>query len=149
RSSGRFARPNPMVTFTEAAAAEVRHRIRERLEIELNKHPEDLRWHEQLALFDTAHIGTLHGFCLQIIRPHFYELELDPQLSVMAEEEAQLLAEETLTSLLQKHYAGQTPDAAAVQDLLQAHGGGSDKTIRLLILRLHHHTQTLPDPAGW
>src|SRR6185436_5511097 len=53
-----------MVTFTEAAAAEMRQRIRERLEDELSKHPDNLRWHEQLALFDTAHIGTLHSFCL-------------------------------------------------------------------------------------
>src|SRR2546425_12744806 len=64
-----------MVTFTEAAAAEMRQRIRARLEEELRKHPDELRWHEQLALFDTAHIGTLHSFCLQLVHPHFYELE--------------------------------------------------------------------------
>jgi len=67
-----------------------------------------LRWHEQLALFDTAHIGT--RTVLPPIDPaHFYELELDPQVSVMAEEEARLLAEETLTSVLGGHYAGRTP----------------------------------------
>src|SRR5438067_4978348 len=95
-----------MVTFTEAAAAEMRQRIRGRLEEQSQMHPHDLRWHEQLALFDTAHIGTLHSFCLQLIRPHFYELEIDPQVAVMAEEEARLLADETLSSLLDEHYAG-------------------------------------------
>src|SRR5947207_2048906 len=56
-----------IVTFTEAAATEIRQRIRIRLEQELSFHPNDFRWHEQLALFDSAHIGTLHSFCLQLI----------------------------------------------------------------------------------
>src|SRR5947209_898394 len=63
-----------MVTFTEAAASEMRQRIRERLEEELSRRPGEQRWQEQLALFETAHIGTLHSFCLQLVRRHFYEL---------------------------------------------------------------------------
>src|SRR5207244_2925152 len=119
---------------------------RDRLEQELQKKPQQLRWHEQLALFETAHIGTLHSFCLQLVRQHFYELELDPQLAVMPEEEARLLAEETLDQVLQEHYAGRTQTAAAVQQLIQIHGGGRDQLIRSLVLRLHHYTQTRPDP---
>src|SRR3954471_7812257 len=92
-----------MVTFTDAAAAEMRQRIRVRLEQELSTHPQTLRWQEQLALFETAHIGTLHRFCLQLVRQHFYELGLDPQLSVLAEEEARLLADETLDEVLKLH----------------------------------------------
>ena len=56
---------------------------------------------EQLALFDTAHIGTLHSFCLRLVREHFYELGLDPQLAVLDTGEARLLAEETLDEQLQ------------------------------------------------
>src|SRR5947209_18892088 len=134
-----------MVTFTEAAAAEMRQRIRDRLEQELeskaNRQPGDSRWQEQLALFEMAHIGTLHSFCLQLVRQHFYELELDPQLSVMAEEEAGLLAEETLEEMLQRHYAGRGGAAEAVQQLIQTQGRGSDRPIRALVLRLHHYAQ--------
>jgi ATP-dependent helicase/nuclease subunit A len=138
-----------MVTFTEAAAAEMRQRIRQQLEEQLKRAPGELRWHEQLALFESTHIGTLHSFCLKVVRQHFYELELDPNLTVLPEEEAGLIAEETLTGLLQKHYAGETPGASAVQELIQIQGSGSDKLIRSLVLRVHHYTQTLPDPAGW
>ena len=138
-----------MVTFTDAAAAEMRQRIRARLEEEAKRDPTHSHWQEQLALFDTAHIGTLHSFCLQLIKQHFYELELDPQLSVLTEEEGRMLADETLDQLLQAHYAGQTPAAQAVQELIQVQGGGRDQAIRALVLRLHHYTQTLPDPAGW
>ncbi len=138
-----------MVTFTEAAAAEVRQRIRTRLEEQSRKEPENSRWQEQLALFETAHIGTLHSFCFQLIRQHFYQLELDPQLAVLREEEAWLLANETLDEILKHHYAGETPEARAVQELIQVQGGASDKLIRSLILRLHNYTQTLPDPERW
>ncbi len=138
-----------MVTFTEAAAAEMRHRIREKLEEKLSGQSDRLRWLEQLALFDTAHIGTLHSFCLQLVRQHFYELELDPQLTVLPEEEAKLLADETLENILQAHYAGKTVAAEAVQQLIQAQGRGWDQPIRTLVLKLHHYTQTLRDPEGW
>jgi ATP-dependent helicase/nuclease subunit A len=138
-----------MVTFTEAAAAEIRHRIRAQLEAQLASHADDLRWAEQLALFETAPIGTLHSFCLQLVRQHFYELALDPQLTVLAEEEARLLAGETLEIIFQNHYAGKTANAVAVQQLIQTHARGWDLPIRTLVLRLHHYTQTLRDPESW
>src|SRR5437762_9325867 len=76
-----------VVTFTEAAAAEMRQRLRDRLQ-EYSESSRDTRAAQQLALFETAHIGTLHSFCLELARRHFYLLELDPQFTVMSEEEA-------------------------------------------------------------
>ena len=138
-----------MVTFTEAAAAEMRQRIRARLEEEQKQNPGDVHCQEQLALFETARIGTLHSFCFQLVRQHFYELGLDPQLSVMAEEEAQVLAGDTLDQLLETHYAGRGATAEAVQDLIQSQSRGSDHAVRALVLRLHHYSQTRPDPEAW
>ena len=138
-----------MVTFTEAAAAEMRQRIRLRLLQESERHPDQPHWQEQLALFETAQIGTLHSFCLQLVRQHFYELELDPQLTVLPEAEARLQADEVLEQRLQRHYAGRDETAAAVRQLIQAQGRGWDQPLRRLVLRLHHYTQTLPNPAAW
>jgi ATP-dependent helicase/nuclease subunit A len=138
-----------VVTFTEAAAAEMRRRLREQLEEKLRAAPDEPRWAEQLALFDTAHIGTLHGFCLKLVREHFHELGLDPQLAVLDVGEARLLANETLDEELQEHYAGQNELAEAVQKLIQIYGGGRDQAIRQLVLRLHHYAQTRPDADGW
>ena len=138
-----------VVTFTEAAAAEMRRRLREQLEEKLRAEPDEPRWAEQLALFDTAHIGTLHGFCLKLVREHFHELGLDPQLAVLDAGEARLLADETLDEELQEHYSGQNELAEAVQKLIQIYGGGRDQTIRQLVLRLHHYAQTRPDADGW
>lgn len=136
-----------LVTFTEAAATEMRQRIRTRLtqESELNQ----AKWQEQLALFETAPIGTLHSFCFKLIRQHFYQLGLDPQIAVLPEEEARLQAAEVLEELFQRHYANRSKNAAAVQQLIQAQGRGGDEPIRKLVLRLHHYTQTLPNPSDW
>lgn len=138
-----------MVTFTEAAAAEMRHRIRKRLEQEASKAPSEHWWQEQLALFDTAHIGTLHSFCLRVIREHFYELELDPQLAVLPEEEAQLVADDTLESLMQEMYASGDPFPQSVRKMIQEQGGGTDVPIRRLVLKIHRYTQTLPGAVEW
>src|SRR5208283_1573262 len=90
-----------VVTFTEAAAAEIRRRLRHELERKSAAAPGDDHWPHQLALFEIAHIGTLHSFCLRLVREHFYELGLDPQLAVLDPGEAGLRAGETLDELFE------------------------------------------------
>jgi ATP-dependent helicase/nuclease subunit A len=144
-----------IVTFTEAAAAEMRQRLRRAIEAKTlgetsNQQPATSNfWPEQLARFDLAHIGTLHSFCLRLMREHFYELGLDPQLVILDEGEARQLATETLAEQFQTHYAGDDAFSLAVQSLIQNHGDGRDEKIRELILRLHRYAQTRPDAAGW
>lgn len=138
-----------LVTFTEAAAGEMRKRIRERLNQESAKDPANTWLAEQAALLDTARISTLHSFCLQLVREHFHELAIDPQLTVLDETQAGILVSESLDQLLQTHYAGALPENEAVRQLILCHGGGSDVSIRLLVQRIHNYTQTLPDPALW
>ena len=138
-----------IVTFTEAAAAEMRLRLRRVLEQRVAEEPENEHWHRQLALFDVAHIGTLHSFCFRLVREHFYELGLDPQLSILDDGEAHELARETLDELLLKYYEGGDEFSLAVRQLIQFQGGGRDEKIRSLILRLHHYSQARPDAAGW
>ncbi len=168
-----------VVTFTEAAATEMKQRLRAALEAALKSQQlgasdcplapslssdggeggvspdagevRALSEHlaEQLALFDTAPIGTLHSFCLRLVREHFYELGLDPQLAVLDTGEARLLAEETLDEQFQSHYAGQTDFSIAAQNLIQIYGNGDERPIRAMLLRLHHYIQTRPDADRW
>ncbi|MBI5384238.1 MAG: helicase-exonuclease AddAB subunit AddA [Verrucomicrobia bacterium] len=138
-----------MVTFTEAAAAEMRHRIRLALLQRQAAQPDNDHLARQLALLDTAHISTLHGFCLHLVRQHFHELGLDPQLTVLDELQTQPLIQETFTALFARHYAAKTPAAEAVRQLIRREGRGSEERIRALVLRVHRYTQTLPSPAKW
>ena len=144
-----------IVTFTEAVAAEMRLRLRLALEARalepgFDHQPSAINfWQEQLARFDLAHIGTLHSFCLKLVREHFYELGLDPRLAMLDEGESRQLAGEILEEQLAAHYAGDSEFSRAVQNLIESHGGGRDETIRRLIQRLHHYAQARPDAAGW
>ncbi len=141
-----------MVTFTEAAAAEMRHRIRERLTLELSGNPPRelaARLERELALLDTARIGTLHSFCAQLIRQHFHQLDLDPEMAILPDDQAQLLREEALDTVLDRHYAGAAETANAVQELLRVQAGGNERYLRDRVLKIHAYSQTLPSPAAW
>src|SRR5436190_15759370 len=139
-----------MVTFTEAAAAEMRRRIRERLEKALVENPANAaHFEQQIALTDSAAISTLHSFCFKLVRRHFHELELDPQLSVLDEAQATVLMNETLDEIFRQHYAGETPLGSAVERLIQTLAGGREGPIRELILKIHHFKQTQPNPNAW
>jgi ATP-dependent helicase/nuclease subunit A len=135
-----------MVTFTQAAAAEMRKRLRDALE---RAQSSSARLAEQLALLETAHICTLHSFCFELVSQHFYELGLDPQLTVMSNEESHALARRTLDDVLEAVYNSEQPADMAIQKLVQATGGDWDQPVRDLIGRLHRYAQTLRDPAVW
>jgi ATP-dependent helicase/nuclease subunit A len=137
-----------MVTFTEAAAAEMRLRLRARLEEVLAANPSP-HVAEQLALLETAWICTLHSFCFRLVREHFYDLGLDPQVIVLPGERAQLLARQALDSVLEQNYSRETVPARAIQEAIQLLGGDSDLPVRALVLKLHHYAQTLPNPDAW
>ena len=140
-----------IVTFTEAAAAEMKQRLRAALERTLDSQssaPNEF-CAEQLALFDTAPIGTLHGFCFKLVREHFHELGLDPQIAVLDEGQARLLAGEMLDEQFQTHYENEDEFSLAVQELIKIYGNGRDENIRKLVLHLHHYIQTRTDAENW
>ncbi len=141
-----------MVTFTEAAAAEMRARLRKELE-KVAAAGSALRLplsalEEQLALLDAARISTLHGFCLQLIREEFHRLELDPQVNVLDDAQAVPLQHETLDALFGRCYSREFPGADGVLEFIRR-AGGSEERLRALVLRLHRYTQSRPDGAKW
>jgi len=94
-----------VLTFTEAAAAEMRARVIHELRARAAEHPRDRRLAEQVAYADAAHISTVHAFCLWILRRWFTEAGLDPTSAVMDEDEARLLENEVLEELFTRRYA--------------------------------------------
>ena len=95
-----------VVTFTRAAAAELRSRIRGALSAELAKNPDNRRLHTQLLSVGQAKICTIDAFCLDLIRTHFAELGLSAGVSVMDEAQAKLLAKTVMDDLIDDCYAG-------------------------------------------
>lgn len=138
-----------LVTFTEAAAAELRGRLRDELLKRTTADPADEHLAAQLALLDTARISTLHGFCLELARENFHRLGLDPRFTVLDEQQILPLQREALDEMLEQHYAGTDTESQTVQHMIRTIGNGADKPIRNLVLKLHAFSQSLPDPHGW
>lgn len=138
-----------MVTFTEAAAAEMRLRIRKKLEDALFKSKYNENVVKQLALLTVANISTLHSFCLQLIRTYFYLLELDPQIYVFDEGQARILALKTLDVIFRQHYEGNDEYSQRVKQLIIDRARGYDPFVKDDVLRLYYFAQSLPKAQLW
>ena len=138
-----------VVTFTEAAAGEMRDRILQALEERLAANPHNGHLMRQLMLLPKASISTLHAFCLTVLRQHFYRLDLDPEFRVMDEHEAQLLRLDVLDEVLEAAYDRSEPESAFSRLAIAYGGAGGDGDLRQFILALHDYARSLPDPVGW
>ena len=144
-----------MVTFTEAAAAEMKRRIAEKLNQRFDA--ETLagskaaakikqRVAEQLALLDAAEIGTLHSIALGLILQHSHELRLSPQLRTLSPAERDALQKEALAETLDAGCRATSPSAESIHQWMRQAGANK---VRAWILQLHTHTQLLPAPEQW
>jgi ATP-dependent helicase/nuclease subunit A len=141
-----------MVTFTEAAAAEMRHRLRVELQTLADEHTDSARqeqFAEQLALVETARISTIHSFCLRLVQAHFHELGLDPEVKVLDEQQCRLITLQTLDDLMEECYSGESPFGQSAQSLIAAYGQDRDSIVRSLVLKLHRHAQSLAHAGDW
>ncbi len=142
-----------VVTFTEAAASEMRDRLatvlRERLRSAENAGPAATasRLRRQSALLGRASISTLHAFCLSVCRRHFHRLGLDPAFDVLSEEEASLLQTEVLEAVFEEGYERADEGFARLVDAYGSDRG--DEPLRETVLRLYRFSRSHPDPEGW
>ena len=90
-----------IVTFTEAAASEMKERIRMAVEKALEERPGDVHLQRQATLIHNAHITTNHGFCLNVIREYFHVIDLDPGFRIAEEGELKLLKQDVLAEVLE------------------------------------------------
>ena len=93
-----------ITTFTKAAAAEMKARIRNRLDDMLDNNEADTNLLKQIALINNAHITTIDSFCLWIIKNHFSEIELDPGFRAADNGEITLLENDVMQELLEDYY---------------------------------------------
>ena len=136
-----------VVTFTRAAAEEMRERIRRALENALKRSPRDARLMKQLSLIHTASITTIDSFCMQVIRSHYEEADLDPSFRVGEEGELQLMRQDVLGELLEDCYREGSPAFSSFTDCYAP--GRNDGALERMILRLYEFAQSYPWPQEW
>ena len=93
-----------VVTFTEAAAAEMKERIRDAIEKKLEEQPENVHLQRQATLIHNAQVTTIHSFCLSVIRDYFHMIDLDPGFRIADEGELKLLRQDVLEEVLENCY---------------------------------------------
>ncbi len=133
-----------VVTFTNAAAGEMRQRMGDRLREELARDPANSRLRRQLGLLGSARIQTVHAFCQSLIREHFTLCGVEPNFRLADETQGALLLEQALNEALEEAYQAARPGFLALCDTLT--DGRSDRVLASTVLEIFHRTRSHPDP---
>jgi len=134
-----------VVTYTSAAASELKERIMKRIMSELeNGH--NPRLSAQLLKLPYAHISTIHSFCLELIRKYFYILGIDPNVKIADETDVSAMKKMCAEKIVDKHY---DDDDAIFKELISDYTLKSDKSFSDIIISLYDFSHTMPDCDMW
>lgn len=136
-----------VVTFTKAAAGEMRTRIGDALEQRLLENPGDEHLQKQLSLLHNAHITTIDSFCQNIIRNYFHVIDLDPVFRVADETEMTLMMSDILKEIIEERYEQGGERFLTFADVFSP--GRTDSVIEELILHLNQIAMSYPWPEEW
>ena len=155
RIISRLTRENPpldvdrllIMTFTDAAAAEMKERIGLAIEKALEADPKNKHLKKQSVLIHTAKIMTIHSFCSSVIREYFHTIDLDPGFRVAEEGELKLLKQEVMKELLETHYeSGEEQFFRFVETFAT---GRDDSSLEKYILQMYEFAESYPIPEQW
>lgn len=136
-----------IVTFTNAAAAEMRERIGEAINKKIKENPNSRNLQKQLILLNKASISTLHSFCLNLIKNNFHQLDIEPNFRVGDTTEINLLKMESLEELLEEKYVEGRKEFL---DLVESYcDNKSDKALGDIILHLYNFSMSMAEPREW
>ncbi|MBT2756450.1 helicase-exonuclease AddAB subunit AddA [Mesobacillus foraminis] len=137
-----------VVTFTNASAAEMRHRIGEALEKAITANPSSSHLRKQLSLLSRASISTLHSFCLDVIRKYYYLIDVDPGFRIADQTEGQLLRDEVIDDIFEEEYG--KPENLEFFRLVDTFTNDrSDEALKDIILELYDFARSNPAPEDY
>lgn len=136
-----------IVTFTRAAAGEMKERIRQAIEKKLEANPEDEHLQRQSTLVHHALITTIDSFCSYIVKNYFHLIDLDPSFRMGDEGEMRLLQADVADAVLEEAYIEEAPSFLAFSDGFA--GGKTDKKIPEMIIKLYSFSMSYPYPEEW
>ena len=137
-----------IVTFTNAAAGEMRERIMNALTKLVSEGSENEGFlRRQIGLIHRANIMTVHAFCIGVVRHHFYEVDLDPAFRIGDSSELSLMLETALDEVMEDAYE---EESEAFYNLVESYGTNrSDEALKELLMKLYFFIQSQPDPLTW
>jgi len=136
-----------VVTFTNAAAAQMREKIGEAIEKRLITQPDSKHLQKQITLLPSAQITTIHSFCLNVIRNYFNMIDLDPSFKMAEEAEITLMKSDVISDILERYYEEGRED---FHEFIESYSyAKSDFAVEELILQLYHFSMSYPWPKTW
>ena len=137
-----------VVTFTNAAASEMRERILDAIYKKLEINPNDENLQRQITLIGKASICTIDSFCLEVIRNNFYELEnISPNFRIADTTEIELLKQEIIEEIFEEKYETENKDFI---NLINTYTSYKDDTpLKDLVLKIYSYIQSNPFPEKW
>ena len=136
-----------IMTFTRAAAGEMKERISNAIDQALYENPDNEHLQRQASLIHNAQITTIDGFCSYIIRNYFHMVELDPGYRTAEEGELKLLQEDVMKDLLEEAYEKAEPGFLSLVECYAS--GKSDDEIRDMVYKLYQAAMSHPYPEEW
>ncbi|CDD27988.1 aTP-dependent helicase/nuclease subunit A [Clostridium sp. CAG:452] len=136
-----------IVTFTNAAASEMREKILEAIYKKIEEEPENKNLQKQIVLLNDANISTIHSFCLEVIKNYFYEIGISPNFRIGDNAEIKLLKQETLEEVFEELYEEENKDFIKLVDTYC--GYRNDNQLRELVLKIYNYSQSMPFPMEW
>ncbi len=136
-----------VVTFTNAAATEMRERILDAIYSKLEKNPNDLRLQRQIVLLNKSHISTIHAFCLEVIKNNFYKTNISPNFRLANTPEIELLRMEVLEDVFNDLYEENNEDFKKLIDTYC--GYRDDDNLKDIIMKIYKFIQSMPYPEEW
>ena len=136
-----------IVTFTNAAASEMRQRILEAIYSKIDENPEDLDLQRQILLLNKANISTIHSFCLEAIKNYFYEIGVSSNFRIGDTSEIELLKQETLEEVFEKLYEEKNEEFIELVNIYC--GYRDDSVLKELVLKIYNYSQSMPFPEEW
>ncbi|MBI9018109.1 MAG: helicase-exonuclease AddAB subunit AddA [Phycisphaerae bacterium] len=141
-----------VMTYTEAAVAEMRGRIGRKLSEYLKSHPGDNHIRRQLVLLDKASISTVHAFCRSVLSEFFYKLDISPDFDMLSESDSANIKNRIAGEILQEYFdemGNYSEDNVFTRFLVNYKKGLSDRSLVHLIIRLHNYLDTLDSHDRW
>ncbi len=136
-----------IVTFTNAAASEMRERILDAIYDKLEKNPEEVRLQRQITLLNKASICTIHSFCLDVIRNNFYEADVSANFRIGDTAEVEMIKADVLEDLFEQKYMDNDPEFIKLLETYTDYRG--DEKLQDLVLTIYRYIQSSPFPAKW
>lgn len=135
-----------IVTFTRAAAAQMKSKIYQEIVNALKKNPSNDHLRRQLRKVGGAHISTLDSLCMDIVRENFHELNLDPGFRIADESEMGAIKKEVLDAVLEEEYAAPTDE---FQLFSSFYVDKNEDSLSAVLSSLYEYAQSYPEPEKW